>query len=165
MGPIDRLNEMETTMKARTPTTLFVSVAGIALMGAVAGCAPNATSGSSASGAASPSASGETSGTSSAGSYKDGTYSADGNYVSPNGQEKIGVTLTLSSGVVSDLKLTSYPSNPSTEKFQGEFIDGVNAIVVGKPIDELQVSKVSGSSLTSGGFNAAIDQIKKEATN
>ena len=67
--------------------------------------------------------------------------------------------------MVSDLKLTSYPSNPSTEKFQGEFIDGVNAIVVGKPIDELQVSKVSGSSLTSGGFNAAIDQIKKEATN
>ena len=34
---------------------------------------------------------------------------------------------------------------------------------VGKDIDEISVSRVAGSSLTSGGFNQAIDAIKSEA--
>jgi hypothetical protein len=34
---------------------------------------------------------------------------------------------------------------------------------VGKNIDELNVSKVAGSSLTSGGFNQAVEKIKQEA--
>ncbi len=34
--------------------------------------------------------------------------------------------------------------------------------VVGKDIDEIQVSRVAGSSLTSGGVNAAIETIKGE---
>lgn len=157
---------MKKTPGTTTQKTLFVSVAGLALMGAVAGCAPNATSSNSGSGSAPAATQTDTSSSNNAaGAYKDGNYSADGQYVSPNGEEKIGVTLTLNSGVVSDLKLTPYPSNPNTEKFQGQFISGVDAVVVGKNIDELNVTKISGSSLTGDGFNNAISQIKKEATN
>ena len=95
--------------------------------------------------------------------YKDGTYSADGTYVSPNGTETVGVQLTLAAGTVTDVQITQHPSNPNTRKFQGEFAGGIAAQVVGRNIDELNVSKVAGSSLTSGGFNKALEQIKSEA--
>ncbi len=48
-------------------------------------------------------------------------------------------------------------------QFQTRFADGIADEVVGKKIDELDVSKVSGSSLTSGGFNAAIEDIISQA--
>ncbi|WP_394938702.1 hypothetical protein [Psychromicrobium sp. YIM B11713] len=154
-------------MKNASRKTMFISAAGIALFGGVTACAPaSSPSSPSASEANSDTAqpSSSSSASSAAGSsYQDGSYSADGHYTSPNGEETIGVKVTLASGVVSDLQLTPHPSNPNTQKFQGEFISGVNALVVGKKIDELNVSKVSGSSLTSGGFNQAIDEIKKEA--
>lgn len=95
--------------------------------------------------------------------YKDGTYSAEGNYVSPNGTETVGVQLTLAAGKVTDVRITQHPSNPNTRKFQGEFAGGIAAQVVGRNIDELKVSKVAGSSLTSGGFNQALEKIKSEA--
>ena len=97
------------------------------------------------------------------GAYKDGTYSADGNYVSPNGTETVGVELTLAGGTVSDVKITQHPSNPNTKKFQGEFAGGIKSQIVGKKLDEIKVSKVAGSSLTSGGFNQAVAKIKSQA--
>lgn len=150
--------------------SVFVGLAGMSLIGTVAGCAPSAqapaaqssaaSTGSAASGA--PIASTGAS-TSAASGYKDGTYSADGNYVSPNGTETVGVELTLSGGTVSDVNITQHPSNPNTRKFQGEFAGGIKAQIVGKKLDELNVSKVAGSSLTSGGFNEAVEKIKSEA--
>ena len=35
--------------------------------------------------------------------------------------------------------------------------------MVGKKLDEIKVSKVAGSSLTSGGFNQAVEEIKTQA--
>ena len=57
---------------------------------------------------------------------------------------------------------TSQTKGPSLE-YQGKFAGGISNVVVGKNIDEIEVDKVSGSSLTSGGFNEAIEQIKQEA--
>lgn len=153
---------------------VYAGMAGLSLIGAVAGCAPGASSAEPANtGAAESPAAAPTTGTSSTGmattgtgaasTYKDGTYSADGNYTSPNGTEKVGVELTLAAGKVSDVQITTHPTNPNTRKFQGEFADGIAAQIVGKDIDGLNVSKVAGSSLTSGGFNEAVEQIKSEA--
>ena len=135
----------------------FAGIAGLSLAGTVAGCAPStADSTPGATGAPSALAG-------SGGDYKDGTYSADGNYVSPNGTETVGVQVTLAAGKVTDVQITQHPSNPNTRKFQGQFAGGIAAQVVGRNIDELNVSKVSGSSLTSGGFNQALAKIKAEA--
>ncbi|QDG64662.1 hypothetical protein NIBR502771_12535 [Pseudarthrobacter sp. NIBRBAC000502771] len=140
----------------------------MSLAGTVAGCAPSAaeappaTNGAPGNSSAAPSG-GSTALAGSGGSYKDGTYSADGNYVSPNGTETVGVQLTLAAGRVTDVQITQHPSNPNTRKFQGEFAGGIAAQVVGKNLDELNVSKVAGSSLTSGGFNQAVGKIKSEA--
>lgn len=65
--------------------------------------------------------------------------------------------------MVTALTLDRSQTKGTSAEFQEKFAYGIDALVVGKSIDELDVSKVSGSSLTSGGFNNAIDQIKSEA--
>jgi uncharacterized protein with FMN-binding domain len=156
-------------MRPSVRKSVFAGIAGLSLAGTVAGCAPAATQTKPAPSSDNSSASATTpSDTSSslAGSgsqYQDGTYSADGTYVSPNGTETVGVELTLASGTVTAVNITQHPSNPNTRKFQGEFAGGIASQVVGKSIDELNVSKVAGSSLTSGGFNQAVEKIKSEA--
>jgi uncharacterized protein with FMN-binding domain len=142
--------------------SVLVGIAGLSLAGTAAGCAPAQTPAAQrATPAPATSAQGAT--PAAAAAYKDGTYSADGNYVSPNGTETVGVELTLAGGAVSDVKITPHPSNPNTKKFQGEFAGGIKSQIVGKKLDEINVSKVAGSSLTSGGFNAAVTKIKSQA--
>ncbi|TAP45680.1 FMN-binding protein [Arthrobacter sp. S39] len=161
-------------MRPSVRKSVFAGIAGLSLAGTVAGCAPSATQttpaatgSSSPETSAAPSTASPTSTSSSLASsgsvYQDGTYSADGTYVSPNGTETVGVELTLAAGTVTAVNITQHPSNPNTRKFQGEFAGGIAAQIVGKSIDELNVSKVAGSSLTSGGFNKAVEKIKAEA--
>lgn len=139
--------------------SVLVGIAGLSLAGTAAGCAPAQTPAQGAT----PAPDATSAQGAAAAAYKDGTYSADGNYVSPNGTETVGVELTLAGGAVSDVKITPHPSNPNTKKFQGEFAGGIKSQIVGKKLDEIKVSKVAGSSLTSGGFNAAVTKIKSQA--
>jgi hypothetical protein len=98
------------------------------------------------------------------GSYADGSYTADGSYVAPSGQESITVDLTLEGGTVTDVTVTPHATSGTRQgEFQKQFADNIASEVVGKDIDQLDVSRVAGSSLTSGGFNAALDEIKHEA--
>ena len=157
-------------MRQSVRKSVFAGIAGLSLAGTVAGCAPSAADSApgvpakSAAETAAANPSAATSSLASSGStYKDGTYSADGSYVSPNGSETVGVELTLAGGTVTGVNLTQHPSNPNTRKFQGEFAGGIAAQIVGRSIDELNVSKIAGSSLTSGGFNQAVEKIKSEA--
>lgn len=97
------------------------------------------------------------------GEYVDGTYTAEGSYQTPETVESVSVTLTLGSGVVTDVEVTGDPQARETEQYQGAFIGGIAEEVVGVPVDELDVSRVAGSSLTSGGFNAAVQDIMEQA--
>lgn len=54
-------------------------------------------------------------------------------------------------------------TDPTSRGFQQQFADGISAEIVGRDIDTLSVSRVGGSSLTSGGFHDALEQIKAEA--
>lgn len=97
------------------------------------------------------------------GTYADGTYTESGNYTAPSGTETVEVTVTLADGVITDVKVVGDATDPQAQIQQGNFISGIAAEVVGKNIDELNVDKVGGSSLTSGGFNLAIEAIKDDA--
>ena len=90
-------------------------------------------------------------------------YTADGSYQTPETVEQISVALTLEEGVVTEVEVTGDPQARETEQYQGAFIGGIAEEVVGVPIDELDVSRVAGSSLTSGGFNSAVEDIKSQA--
>jgi uncharacterized protein with FMN-binding domain len=101
--------------------------------------------------------------TTTASSYKDGSYSATGTYFSPGGQEALKVSVTLKSDVVTATSIESGANDPTATSYQASFIGGYKNFVVGKRIDALKLTNVSGSSLTSQGFNNAIKQIEKQA--
>ncbi len=97
--------------------------------------------------------------------YKDGTYTATGSYFSPGGDEKLGVTLTLKDDIISAASVTPEPATPNGEKFQTIFEHNFQPLVVGMNISTVHLTKVSGSSLTGGGFDDALAQIEVEAKN
>jgi uncharacterized protein with FMN-binding domain len=151
-------------MRAQTRRNTGAALAGIAVIGGLAACsAGGSTSTDDAANdtAASQDAGG---GDASTASYTDGEYTAEGDYTTPGGQESVTVTVTLADNVVTALEVEGSGGSPNTQRYQGEFIDNIDAEVVGKNIDDLDVSKVAGSSLTSQGFNSAIDTIKSDAT-
>lgn len=136
----------------KTAVALF---AGVTLVGALSACSSPSTG--------TDSGTADVNAPDTGADYTDGTYTESGDYTSPNGAEKVDVTLTLESNTVTDVTVVGYGENPNSIQFQGEFIDGIADEVVGKNIDELSVDKVAGSSLTSGGFNKAVDAIKADA--
>lgn len=154
-----------TTVQLRRIAAIGGGLIGVA---ALAGCAPSATgSGTDASDAASsaasaPSAStGSSSGSSS--SLKDGTYSATGDYQSPGGASAVAVTVSLKSGVITAVQVVPKADNPTAQQYEAQFASGIGAVAVGKKIAGLQVGAVSGSSLTSQGFEQALAKIRTKA--
>jgi len=147
---------------APRPVRAGIALAGIAGALALAGCgATGATGepdapGSDAGSDAGSSAPGD-------GTYVDGTYSAEGTYATPETVETLSVTVTLEGDVITDVEVVGEPQKAESQKYQGEFIGGISDVVVGQDIDDISVSRVAGSSLSSGGFNAAIETIKVEA--
>ncbi len=95
--------------------------------------------------------------------YKDGTYEATGDYVSPGGNEEITVSVTLKDNVITNTSATNGANDAEAKQHQQDFIDGYKSQVVGKNINDVHLSRVSGSSLTSQGFNDAIQQIRDQA--
>ncbi|TPW72773.1 FMN-binding protein [Schumannella sp. 10F1B-5-1] len=143
------------------PRPLVLGVAAFGLAGALAGCAT--TTGSTdtgSSGSDSGSDSSSDSGSTSSAGYKDGSYTATGEYQSPGGNESIEVTLTLADSKVTKAEVVPHASSGNAKQYQTQFSEGISGEVVGKSLDELSVTRVSGSSLTSRGFNDAVDQIK-----
>ncbi|MFV0374746.1 hypothetical protein [Microbacterium sp.] len=152
-------------IRFRTPRSVRGGIAvgsavGIAFL---AGCAGGTDSAASDTTPA-PDAPASTESTTGGGTYRDGTYSGEGSYVTPEGNmETVQVTVALADDVVTSVEVAGDPQKHESQEYQAKFIGGISDVVVGVDIDELSVSHVAGSSLTSGGFNQAIEQIKSEA--
>ena len=129
---------------------LAAAFAGLGLAGTLAACAPAGGGDGGGGGTVDE-------------SYVDGTYTADGSYQAPSGTESITVELTLADDKITDITVTPHATDPTAKGHQAEFVGGIAEQVVGKDIDTLNVTKVSGSSLTSAGFKIAITAIKGEA--
>jgi len=135
-------------MSPQSSRVLAATFAGLGIAGALAGCAPSSGAGGG--------------GTVDA-SYTDGTYTADGSYQAPSGTESITVELTLADDKVTDITVTPHATDPTASGMQANFASGIADQVVGQDIDTLNITRVSGSSLTSGGFKIAIAAIKEDA--
>lgn len=97
-------------------------------------------------------------------SYADGEYTATGSYSTPGGSEDITVTVTLADDVITAVSADGSATSGNSASYQKQFLSGYETLVVGKDIDTVSLSRVSGSSLTSNGFNEALDMIKADAT-
>lgn len=133
----------------RTTFSVAIAAAGLA---ALAGCAAGPTGAASPTASADPALAGAS-----------GTWTETGDYQTPGGPESVRVTLTAKDGDVTAVKVTGSGTSPNAQRYQGQFISGVQDAVVGKPLATLQVGAVSGSSLTGNGFNAAVDKIRADA--
>ncbi len=140
-----------------TSRLLALGLAGIGLTAVLAGCSTPATEGSGSS------ESGVDDSADTSAEYAEGTYSAEGDYTSPAGPSKVTVEVTLQNDSIAEVTVTPLATDPTSRGFQTQFADGIADVIVGRDIDTLAVSRVGGSSLTSGGFNDAIEQIKAEA--
>ncbi|MFM9878759.1 MAG: hypothetical protein ACKVOG_13085 [Rhodoglobus sp.] len=139
-------------MPAASTTKASLAVfAGLSLAGTLAGCSAAADAG--AGGAAADTRA----------VYTDGEYSAEGSYQAPSGTESVDVTLTLAGNIITAVEVVGNATDPTAKLRQGEFISGIAGVVVGKDINSITVDKVGGSSLTSGGFNKAVEEIKADA--
>lgn len=113
---------------------------------------------------ASQSTESESSGGGAESSYQAGTYEADGDYQTPETMTHITVSMTIDdAGTVEAVEVTPGAEIGNSLIFQTKFADGIADVVVGKNLDDLEVTKVAGSSLSSGGFNVAIAMIKAQA--
>lgn len=142
------------------PVRVGVALVGVAGALSLAGCGTAAGTGSAQTGAGTAD---RGSGSSSSGGYADGTYTAEGSYATPESVETVTVTLTIADDIVTDVEVTGDPQARESEQYQSQFIGGISDEVVGKSLDDVSVSRVSGSSLTSGGFMQALELIKSEA--
>ena len=96
--------------------------------------------------------------------YESGTYSELGAYQSPAMPENIKVDLTLENDVIAALTVTPLTEHETSINFQTLFSQGINQLVVGKNIDEIErFTAVNGSSLTPVGFQQALEAIKAKA--
>jgi hypothetical protein len=95
--------------------------------------------------------------------YKDGNYTVTGSYFTPGGDEVIGVSVTLKDGVIVNSEVTQQGKNPTAKRKQADFAENFKSFVICKNIDQVNLTVVSGSSLTTQGYNDALMQIKAKA--
>jgi uncharacterized protein with FMN-binding domain len=144
-------------------TKIFGTAAGIAVTAALSAC--SASAGTPPSQPAPVSVTGNdhsSSAPESKSDYADGQYSAEGRYGSL--PSSIGVTITLTEDIVTAVSVTPRATDPTSLDLQRRFAAAVPTVVVGRNIDEIEVDKLAGSSGTSQGFNAALEEIKAQAT-
>lgn len=95
--------------------------------------------------------------------FKDGTYTAEGDYITHVGQKHIKVTITLKNDVITTADVVSEADDPYSKRMQDSFISGYKPMVIGKDITKVHLGKVALSSLTPNGFNSALQTIEQQA--
>ncbi|GIG39955.1 hypothetical protein [Cellulomonas phragmiteti] len=94
----------------------------------------------------------------------DGTFRGSGGYETPGGRQQIDVTVVLDDGRVTAVRVDPAATNATSRHFQERFASAVVDAVVGRPLDEVAVDRLAGSSSTGAGFMAALDQVVRDAS-
>lgn len=145
----------------RLSKRMKVPIAGISVALVIAGCATVNREAARPTPAPTTVVTRSRSASSPAASYANGIHTATGQYGGL--PSSITVTVTLSDNVITDVEVTPHATDATSRDYQERFADAVPAEVVGKPIDEVRVGRLAGSSGTPDGFNAAIQRIKEQS--
>jgi uncharacterized protein with FMN-binding domain len=94
--------------------------------------------------------------------YRDGRYKATGWYGSAPSHHD--VTLTITNDTITDVEITTPAENETSLGYQQRFAEALPRAVIGRPIDELNVDRLAGSSGSSQGFMDALNKIRTQAS-
>lgn len=159
------MDQSETSSKKKVLTALALLIVVFVIVGGLAMSKDNEKGETSEEGSTSTShsAAPQTPAVSSTATFKDGTYKATASYGSPAGNQDITINVTLKDGKIADTSAVAGATDETAKDYQMQFIDGYKSQVVGKDIKSVNLTRVSGSSLTPNGFNDAIRQIEQQA--
>ena len=149
------------TAGSTTASTSGSSAGGSSVTSSAA--ATRASTASAAAGTTAATAASAAKASAASSTYADGTYTATGSYTSPGGTDTITITLTLDGDVISEASAVGGDTSGPSSKYETEFAANFAGLIVGKDVDSVSLDKVAGSSLTSAGFNAAVQTIKTDA--
>jgi uncharacterized protein with FMN-binding domain len=93
--------------------------------------------------------------------YRDGSYTADGLYGGL--PSRLTVTLTITNDKIEGVSVQTHATDPTSLDLQRRFAQAVPAVVIGRPLADVHVGKLAGSSVTPDGFNAAVERIRLQA--
>jgi len=83
-------------------------------------------------------------------------------YISPGGEERISIMLTIANGVVAEAEATSLAKHPTSKQMQAGFVEEFSGAVLGMTLDELEsVDRIGGASLTTGAFRKSITELNQ----
>ncbi|MEM6997752.1 MAG: hypothetical protein AAF413_02460 [Patescibacteria group bacterium] len=96
--------------------------------------------------------------------YADGTYSATKTYRVPEGHtDEISIELSLKDDVISSIVVDTVATNNESVEHQDKFDPLIVGEVEGKSLDEADISRLGGASLTSSAFNDLLQAVRNEA--
>ena len=101
--------------------------------------------------------------------FVSGEYTATVSYDVPSGgNETMSVIITLEDDVVTAVDYEYQSNHKKTEevsaKYQERFSGASQSFVVGLEINDIELSRIGGASLTSAAFNEALTDIKRQAS-
>ncbi|CAN5130688.1 hypothetical protein BH09PAT3_BH09PAT3_6090 [soil metagenome] len=96
--------------------------------------------------------------------YTDGMYRSQETYTSPEGNQVIGLRLTVMNGSITEASVQQVSSQGKyAGQYQADFIKVYKESVVGKELSTLHLDRVAGASLTTQAFNNAVASIANQA--
>jgi hypothetical protein len=97
-------------------------------------------------------------------SFKDGTYTVEDAYFVMAGlSEPMRTTVTLADGVITDASVAFDTQDIHSEYHQRDFSAVYKTQVIGAEITDVPFSRIGGASLTTGGFNDALEKVMSQA--
>ncbi len=99
----------------------------------------------------------------------DGNWQKQGNtytttllYESPGGQEENPVTLTIKDGTITNIEIKVLTEIDASIRYQEQFVKELSKVIIGKRLAGLKIDKLSGASLTTDAFNAALLKLDQQ---
>jgi hypothetical protein len=95
--------------------------------------------------------------------YRNGTYSSQISFRTPEGTYSMDVTMTMNNDVITSTDIV-FDSKAARDGYTKRFNTSYQTYVIGKDLDTLNLSRVAGASLTTDAFKKAITEIKTQAS-
>lgn len=94
--------------------------------------------------------------------FKNGTYSSQVSYRTPDGNYQLNLSMTISNDTVTNSNV-SFDSKGARDSYSKRFLNSYSSQVTNKDLSQINLSRVGGASLTTKAFNNAVISIEQQA--